>query len=283
MNEIIIKGIANVDNMTFTDIEGGFGAGKKAMLAKDIAEIHNKDLRHINENINKNHTRFKNGVDIIDVKGTKFAVGLVDSGIFTQNAVNAANNIYILSERGYAKLLKILEDDVAWEQYEKLVDGYFNMRAEQNIPKTLPEALRLAADMAEKVVLLNQENKELTAKIQTDAPKVLFADSVSASSTSILVGEMAKILKQNGVDIGGKRFFEWLRSNGYLITRDAIDRNMPSQRSMNLGLFEIKETAITNSDGKVSIAKTPKITGKGQLYFLNLFVKQLKQKLPKVS
>lgn len=128
MENITINGLIKIDNMRFTDIEGGFGEGKKAMLVKDIANIHGKALKHINEAINKNKNRFKQGVDIIDLRGTGFEVDLVDFGILTQNSINRSSNIYILSERGYAKLLKILEDDVAWERYDKLVDEYFTMR-----------------------------------------------------------------------------------------------------------------------------------------------------------
>ena len=113
-----------------------------------------------------------------------------------------------------------------------------------------------------------EARKALEVKTAADAPKVLFADAVTTSHTSILVGELAKIVKQNGVDMGQNRLFEWLRSNGYLIRRQGTDYNMPTQRSMELGLFEIKETAITHSDGHVTVSKTTKVTGKGQCYFI---------------
>ena len=135
---IIIKGMTQVGDMRFNDIEGGFGPGKKAILAKDIAQIHNREFRAINQAINMNRKRFKDGLHILDLKGTESAINLVDSEIFTQNAMNAANSIYLLSERGYAVLLKILEDDVAWAQYEKLVDGYFSQRAENKRVRTKP-------------------------------------------------------------------------------------------------------------------------------------------------
>ena len=111
-----------------------------------------------------------------------------------------------------------------------------------------------------------EARKALEVKTAADAPKVLFADAVTTSHTSILVGELAKIVKQNGVDMGQNRLFEWLRSNGYLIRRQGTDYNMPTQRSMELGLFEIKETAVTHSDGHTTVSKTPKVTGKGQCY-----------------
>lgn len=113
-----------------------------------------------------------------------------------------------------------------------------------------------------KVEALQLENEQLK-------PKALFADSVSASHTSILVGDLAKLIKQNGVDIGAKRLFKWLREKGYLIKRKGTDWNMPTQKSMELGLFEVKETVVSHSDGHTSINKTPKVTGKGQVYFVN--------------
>lgn len=111
--------------------------------------------------------------------------------------------------------------------------------------------------------------------IEAQKPKVLFADAVQASHTSILIGEFAKILKQNGVDIGQKRLFEWLRENGYLIKRKGSDYNSPTQKSMELGLFEIKETPIHHNSGEISINRTSKITGKGQTYFVNKFLSKV--------
>ena len=119
--------------------------------------------------------------------------------------------------------------------------------------------------------LLEQKNAEQRLKIEEDKPKVIFAEAVEAAKTSILVGELAKILKQNGVATGQKRFFEWLRENGYLI-KSGSDKNMPTQRSMEMGLFEIKETAIAHSDGHTTVSKTPKVTGKGQQYFINKLI-----------
>lgn len=117
-----------------------------------------------------------------------------------------------------------------------------------------------------------EERQRLEAEAEKNQPKVLFADSVSASRTSILIGELAKLLKQNGVDTGQKRLFEWLRNNGYLIKRKGTDRNMPTQKSMEMGLFEVKETVISHSDGHTSVSKTTKVTGKGQVYFINKFL-----------
>lgn len=121
---------------------------------------------------------------------------------------------------------------------------------------------------------LHKRNNLLAADNEKMKPKAIFADAVSVSDTPILIGELAKILKQNGIDIGQNRLFSWLRENGYLISRKGNDYNMPTQRSMELGLFKIKETTIQHADGHVSINKTPKVTGKGQIYFVNKFVKK---------
>lgn len=123
--------------------------------------------------------------------------------------------------------------------------------------------------MARALQIAHKRIHTLSEKIEQDAPKVLFADSVAASHTSILIFDLAKIVKQNGVNMGGKRLFAWMRDNGYLVRRQGTDYNMPTQRSMELGLFEVKETSVTHSDGHISVNKTPKVTGKGQQYFIS--------------
>lgn len=142
-------------------------------------------------------------------------------------------------------------------------------------PETLEAAILNPDTMIKLCTALKEEQdkrKALEAQAEADKPKVLFADSVAASKSSILVGELAKLLKQNGVHTGQNRLFETLREKGYLIRRQGNDYNMPTQKSMELGLFEIKETVINHSDGHTSVNKTPKITGKGQQYFVNMFL-----------
>ena len=126
--------------------------------------------------------------------------------------------------------------------------------------------------LAQNLKAEQEKRMALEVKMEEQKPKVLFAESVEAAKTSILIGELAKLLKQNGINIGQNRLFEWLRNNGYLIRRQGSDYNMPTQRAMEMGLFEIKETTITHSDGHIHVSKTPKVTGKGQVYFVNLFV-----------
>lgn len=139
-----------------------------------------------------------------------------------------------------------------------------------NTPEAvMARALQMANRQIEEI---KHYNKTLEAKVEQDRPKVIFAEAVSASKTSILVGELAKLLKQNGVEIGQNRLFEWLRKNGYLISRKGSDYNMPMQRYMEMGLFEIKESIAVNADGSTKTNKTTKVTGKGQEYFVNKFL-----------
>lgn len=129
--------------------------------------------------------------------------------------------------------------------------------------------------LIEVATALKQERearKALEAQVAIDAPKVLFADAVSTSDTCILIGELAKILKSNGINIGQNRLFDWLRNNGYLIKRNGTDYNMPTQKAMELGLFKLIESTVTKPDGNVIITKTTKVTGKGQQYFINAFL-----------
>ena len=119
-----------------------------------------------------------------------------------------------------------------------------------------------------------EKRREAELQIETQKPKVLFAESVESSKTSILIRELAVLLKQNGIDTGERRLYTWLRENGYLVRRHGSDRNMPTQRSMNLGLFEVKETPIHHNSGDIKVGKTTKVTGKGQVYFINKFLSE---------
>lgn len=131
MSDLTISGTTEVCGVTVPNIAGGFGEGKKSMLVRHIAEIHEKELMFVNQNINRNRNRFKDGIDLIDLKNTDSVITLSNNGILSQNAINRAKNIYLLSERGYAKLLKIFDDELAWDKYDELLDGYFRMRDEK--------------------------------------------------------------------------------------------------------------------------------------------------------
>lgn len=170
MSNLAINGDVIVCGLTVPNINGGFGVSRKAMLAKHIAEIHGKELNKVNELINKNRLRFKDNIDIIDVKSDmEFAVFLKDSGIFSQNAINAANNIYLLSERGYAKLIKIFNDEKSWELYDRLLDEYFDLRDEganvqpiRNTPMSQAEMLVIYAQQ-----FVEQEKRLLQVEEQS--------------------------------------------------------------------------------------------------------------------
>ncbi|MDO4413047.1 phage antirepressor KilAC domain-containing protein [Cutibacterium sp.] len=138
--------------------------------------------------------------------------------------------------------------------------GYLTPDMTERVLSDPDTIIRLATDLK----AARAQAAELEAQGEADRPKVLFADSVAASQTSILVGDLAKILRGNGVQIGGQRLFAWLRDNGFLIRQKGTAWNMPTQKAMELRLFEVKETAVTHSDGHVTISKTPKVTGKGQ-------------------
>lgn len=158
------------------------------------------------------------------------------------------------------------------EQFNAMENVVKEVRASSPaVPQTFAEALRLAANQAEQI---EAQQKQLEAQ----APKVLFAQSVETSSSSILIGELAKLMKQNGVDIGEKRLFNWLRENEYLCSFGSR-YNQPSQKAMDMGLFEMKKTTITKPNGDVMVATTTKVTGKGQVYFINKFLHNQESKL----
>lgn len=198
----------------------------------------------------------KNGVGITD---TIDRMGRHQEATFINES-----NLYKLAFTSRKKEAEAFTDWVTGEVLPQIrkTGGYGQM-----VPQSLPEALRAYANEVE-------EHNKAKALIEAQRPKVVFADAVSASNTSILVGELAKMIKQNGhPNMGQNRLFEILRSEGYLISRKGTDYNMPTQRAMEMGLFEIKETAITHSDGHVSVSKTPKVTGKGQQYFINRYLR----------
>lgn len=157
------------------------------------------------------------------------------------------------TEKGKECRQYFIKVEEAWNTPEMIV-----ARAHQILQKQLDDAIN-------RVSLLE-------SKVEADRPKVLFADAVSASDSTILVGELAKLLSQHGVKTGQRRLFQWMRDNGYLIRREGTDYNMPTQRAMELGLFSIKETAVNCPDGHIRVTKTVRVTGKGQQYFINKFL-----------
>ena len=167
-----------------------------------------------------------------------------------------------------AKQICMIQRNEKGRQYRRY---FLDLEKAWNTPEQIfARALKMADQQIEK---LKANNASLVENIQRMRPKEVFADAVSVSNTCILIGELAKILKQNGVDIGQNRLFTWMRENRFLISRKGTDYNMPTQRSMEAGLFEIKERTINNPDGSVRITKTVLVTGKGQQYYVNKFLK----------
>lgn len=193
------------------------------------------------------------------------------------NAVEFEKNVQYMSAKGFtmdaqisvdmAKQICMIQRSEKGRQYRQY---FLDLEKAWNTPEqVMARALKMAGKAIDK---LKSQNIVLLENVQRMKPKEVFADAVATSHTSILIGDLAKLLKQNGVEIGQKRLFAWLRDNGYLIKRYGADWNMPMQRSMEMELFEVKETAITHSDGHVTISKTVKVTGKGQQYFINKFL-----------
>lgn len=183
--------------------------------------------------------------------------------------------MYLMNRDGFTLLAMGFTGKAALEWKLKYIAAFNEME------KKLAEQPQLTRSqlLATALIAAHEELEEKDKQIETMKPKALFADAVSASNQSILVGEMAKLLSQNGIQMGQNRLFQWMRENGYLIKdKKRTGYNMPTQKSMELRLFEIKETSIAHSDGHTSINKTPKVTGIGQVYFVNLFLKTEKNK-----
>lgn len=230
-------------------------------VAKDVCGI--LKIKNVSDAISKLNEKFKT------------TIALTDTGS------NYKTNALIVNEAGLYKLIFKSRKEEAerfsdWVAEEVLpsIRKHGAYMTENTIEKALtnPDFLiQIATKLKEEQEL----RKQAEQKVIEQQPKVIFADAVSASQTSVLISDLAKILKQNGYETGQKRLFERLRNEGYLIKRKGADYNSPTQRSMELKLFEVKETAITHSDGHVSISKTTKVTGKGQLYFINKYLEKV--------
>lgn len=201
-----------------------------------------------------------------------------EKGASTIRTLGGDQEVTVITESGlYSAILRSRKPEAKefkrWVTHEVLptIRKHGAYLTDQKLEEVLtnPDTI---IQLAQNLKAEQEARQALEAQAKTNQPKVLFADAVSASHTEILVGELAKILRGNGVNIGGTRLFAWLRRNGFLISRKGTDWNMPTQRAMELGLFRIKETTVLHSDGHTSISKTPKVTGKGQQYFVSRFL-----------
>lgn len=229
--------------------------------------------RQIAENFDKNHRDVLRAVDNLKEDVRNFAQMFFETT--APDSYGREQRAYLMNRDGFTLLAMGFTGKAALEWKLKYIAAFNEME------KKLAEKPQLTRSqlLATALIAAHEELEEKDKQIETMKPKALFADAVSASSQSILVGEMAKLLSQNGIQMGQNRLFSWMRENGYLIKdRKRTDYNMPTQKSMELRLFEIKETSIAHSDGHTSINKTPKVTGIGQVYFVNLFLKTEKSK-----
>lgn len=234
---------------------------QRVLTTQQLAESYGTDSKAISYNFNHNKERYEKGKHFYLLQKEELRAFREIHELPTN-----LNKVYLWTERGAFLHAKSLNTDKAWEVYDSLVEHYFKSQEAKpsQLPSNYKEALLQLVAQVEANEKLELENKEMK-------PKALFADAVSTSKNSILIGELAKIIKANGYDIGQKRLFEWLRENGYLM-KSGEAYNQPTQKSMNLGLMEIKKSTINNPDGSIRTTTTTKITGKGQIYFVNKFV-----------
>lgn len=246
MNEIKVFNNAEFGKIRTLDRDGEpWFVGKDVATALGYKDSVNALKSHVSE-------EDKGGWRIATQYGEREAVIINESGLYS---------LILSSKLDSAKRFK------RWVTAEVLPSirksgGYIAGQDEMSDTELLAKALLVA----------QRQIEQRNAQIAEMQPKALFADAVAASHTSILIGELAKILKQNGVDIGQNRLFETLRQQGYLIRRNGTDYNSPTQRAMELGLFEVKESTVDNPDGSVRVTRTTKVTGKGQQYFVNKFL-----------
>ena len=227
--------------------------------------------RQIADNFEKRHDHVMRDIDAMKKDVPNFGEMFFETT--APDSYGREQRAYLMNRDGFTLLAMGFNGKAALEWKLKYIAAFNEME------KKLAEKPQLTRSqlLATALIAAHEELEEKDKQIETMKPKALFTDAVSASKKSILVGELAKLLSQNGINIGQNRLFDWMRKNGYLIKDPKrSDYNLPTQRSMEKGLFEIKETTIQHSD-HVSINRTPKVTGKGQVYFVNLFLKSEKQ------
>lgn len=218
---------------------------------------------------------------VLDIANPRNVASRLDDdskGVRTMDTPGGAQDLTIVSEAGMYEVILLSRKPEAkafkrWITHEVIPSirkhgGYLTPEMTERVLSDPDTIIALATQLKTE----RAKTAKLAAQHEADKPKILFADSVAAAKTSILVGDLAKILRGNGINIGAQRLFAWMRNSGYLIRQKGAAWNMPTQYAIDLGLFEIKETAVTHSDGHVTISKTPKVTGKGQTYFVDRFL-----------
>lgn len=235
--------------------------------------------RQIAENFDKNHRDVLRAVDNLKEDVRNFAQMFFETTV--PDSYGREQRAYLMNRDGFTLLAMGFTGKAALEWKLKYIAAFNEMEKKLAEQPQLTRSQLLATALIAAHEELEEKDKQiklLTADTERMKPKEIFSDAVSTSQNSILVGELAKLLKQNGIEIGEKRLYAWMRENGYLIKRKGADWNKPTQRSMEMKLFTIKETVICHSDGHTSVNTTTKVTGIGQVYFVNLFLKTEKSK-----
>ena len=235
--------------------------------------------RQIAENFDKNHRDVLRAVNNLKEDVRNFAQMFFETTV--PDSYGREQRAYLMNRDGFTLLAMGFTGKAALEWKLKYIAAFNEMEKKLTEHPQLTRSQLLATALIAAHEELEEKDKRielLTADTERMKPKEIFSDAVSTSQNSILVGELAKLLKQNGIEIGEKRLYAWMRENGYLIKRKGADWNKPTQRSMEMKLFTIKETVICHSDGHTSVNTTTKVTGIGQVYFVNLFLKTEKSK-----
>lgn len=276
MSSIELKGTQEFMGKEIPVIEGGFGAGKKCLTDKTISEIHSMKVFHVRELIKNNLKRFKENIDYIDLIDKKFKIVVDDLGL---KGSNRTKNIYLLSERGYAKLIKIMDSDLAWDIHDKLMDEYFIMREIINSDEQLKGlALLKVAEgetMEDRISGATQYAK-LVAKpyieqIELDKPKVTFATRVMNTKDNVTVTVLSKMISDEGFNISNRKLYDKLREWGYIYKRS----RMPIQKYVEKGYFVVKIDTIDTAYG-VKEVNNVKVTPKGQIHIVERILNENK-------
>lgn len=276
-NELKVSGTQSFMGIDIPIIEGGFGVDCKVITDKTISEIHEMRNNNIRSRITDNIKRFKENIDYIDIKRACDVSTLLELG-YAKQSITQAENIYLLSERGYAKLIKIMDSDKAWEVHDKLIDEYFTMRKVINSDKQKKAMLLLTIyDGGQDAVVASKELSSIEVKEATAPliPKAEFHDAVSVAKNCINFGKFAASFQNNNkVSFGRNKLLDWCRKRNYLCSSHNL-KNKPSQQMLDSGYMKYKERT-NERNGKTYITYTPLLTGKGQIWLTKKLLEYFK-------
>ena len=284
-NNLVVNGMVIVNGVEIHNIFGEFGDNQKSVLVKEIANVHKTELRILNEKINRNIKRFRFGIDIIDLKDDEdSAIVLCDSEIYTRNALNASKTIYLLSRKGYLKLVGLMEDDLAYDIQDQMIDEYFELKELEitkedklclSIIKANSQEGRMVA-VGELVEYKNQQIAEKDEQLQIQAPKVEGYERLFVCEGLKNIGEVAKLFNERirkGKSIGRDKLFSILRDEHVLMTYGS-EYNNPQQRYIDNGCMVLKTSTFDNGHGKTKLSSTTKVTPKGIQWLWNFLIKK---------